>query len=119
MQKHPDDFIPFIPSTEESSNDSALMGPQEYERYCASVRDTATWGGEPEILALSKVYNVPIHVIQGATPHIVVHDPSDPPQKKPEQVVRLSYHRRMYGLGEVSFCFDIRLCLLTRSSAAL
>ncbi|KAJ3525510.1 hypothetical protein NM688_g8393 [Phlebia brevispora] len=107
MQKHPDDFIPFIPSVDNSENDNALMSLEEYERYCATIRDTAAWGGEPEILALSKAYNVPIHVIQGATPHIVVHDPSDSTQshtqkndKKSDQVVRISYHRRMYGLGE-------------------
>ena len=81
------------------------MTPHEYEKYCITVRDTAAWGGEPEVVALSKAYNVPIHVIQGATTHIVVHDPSGNPDKsdkKAEHVVRISYHRRMYGLGEVS-----------------
>ena len=79
------------------------MSTQEYERYCATVRDTAAWGGEPEILALCKAFNVSIHVIQGASPNVVVHDPAGAPQsdKKAEQVVRISYHRRMYGLGEV------------------
>ncbi len=101
MLKHPDDFIPFIPSAD---NDDAPMSLEEYERYCATIRDTAAWGGEPEILALCKSYNVPIYVIQGATPHIVVHDPTDAQNsdKKADQVVRISYHRRMYGLGEVS-----------------
>ena len=103
MWKHADDFIPFIPSAE---NEDELMSLEEYERYCATIRDTAAWGGEPEILALCKTYNVPIYVIQGATPHIVVHDPTGAQNvdKKAEQVVRISYHRRMYGLGEVSLC---------------
>lgn len=106
IESHPDDFIPFLPSLEgedmAGATDSGLMSPKEFKEYCAKVRDTAVWGGEPEIVALSKAYNVPIHVIQGATPHIVVHSPSDAPQADESRVVRISYHRRMYGLGEVS-----------------
>lgn len=79
------------------------MGPAEFDQYCRVMRDTGAWGGEPEILALSRAYNIPIHVIQGGTPPVVIHEPSsnlhrtDPTDK----VVRISYHRRMYGLGEV------------------
>lgn len=81
------------------------MTPKEFKEYCAKVRDTAVWGGEPEITALAKAYNVPIHVIQSGVPHIVIHNPSDHTPVDEECVVRISYHRRMYGLGEVStFC---------------
>jgi len=104
---HPDDFLPFLPSTagEDGAGalDAGLMSPQEFERYCASIRDTAIWGGEPEILALSRAFNVPIHVVQGGQPPIVVHNPRDSPtddQVTEKRVVRISYHRRMYGLGE-------------------
>lgn len=104
IQAHPDDFLPFLPSLEgedsAGSTESGLMSQQEFEAYCAKIRDTAVWGGEPEILALSKAYNVPIHVIQGPAPHIVVHNPSDTPPPDDSRVVRISYHRRMYGLGE-------------------
>ena len=85
--------------------DSRLMSPTEFEDYCAKIRDTAVWGGEPEILALCKAYNVPIHVIQGQMPHVVVHNPSDAPPADDSRVVRISYHRRMYGLGEVHLGF--------------
>ncbi|KAJ7709951.1 cysteine proteinase, partial [Mycena rosella] len=104
---HPDDFLPFLPSAagEDGAGalDAGLMSPQEFEQYCASIRDTAVWGGEPEILALSRAYNVPIHVIQGGQPPVVVHNPTDSStdaQVTDERVVRISYHRRMYGLGE-------------------
>ncbi|KAJ7452471.1 hypothetical protein B0H11DRAFT_2073576 [Mycena galericulata] len=104
---HPDDFLPFLPSAAgedgAGSLDAGLMSPQEFERYCASIRDTAIWGGEPEILALSRAFNVPIHVIQGGQPPVVVHNPTEPPtddQVTDKRVVRISYHRRMYGLGE-------------------
>lgn len=109
MQSHPDDFLPFLPSISEdvpgASNDG-LMNPQQYTQYCKNVRETAVWGGEPEILALSRAYQVPIHVIQNGVPNIVVHNPLKDAEDRPvdtDRVVRISYHRRMYGLGEVSF----------------
>ena len=106
MLSHPDDFLPFLPS--EAGEDAAgatdpgLMSPAQFERYCATMRGTAVWGGEPEILALSRAFDIPIHVVQGGTPSVVVHEPSSGPgaAKSP---VYISYHRRLYGLGEVSF----------------
>ncbi|KAH9966903.1 hypothetical protein BC827DRAFT_1354488 [Russula dissimulans] len=107
MLAHPQDFVPFLPSIEgedgTGAGDAGVIGPQEYARYCASIGDTAVWGGEPEILALSRTYNVPIHVVQGGQPPVVVHDPSGAPAThnlKDQRAVRISYHRRMYGLGE-------------------
>jgi hypothetical protein len=84
------------------------MSPQEFEHYCASIRDTGIWGGEPEILALSRAYNVPIHVVQGGKPPVVVHNPtvSSTDDQMTDKVVRISYHRRMYGLGEVSLTLN-------------
>ncbi|KAJ7940683.1 hypothetical protein B0H13DRAFT_25410 [Mycena leptocephala] len=107
IYSHPDDFLPFLPSAagEDGSGalDPGLMSPREFEQYCASIRDTAVWGGEPEILALSRSFNVPIHVVQAGRPPVVVHNPTDSPtddQVTDKRVVRISYHRRMYGLGE-------------------
>lgn len=95
--EHPDEFLPFLPA----ENDTGLMSRKEFEKYCVMMRDTGAWGGEPEILALSRFYQVPIHVVQGAPPPVVVHNPSEsePPENSP--ILRISYHRRMYGLGEV------------------
>jgi len=108
MLAHPQDFVPFLPSVEgedgAGAGDSGIIGPREYARYCVSIRDTSVWGGEPEILALSRAYTIPIHVVQSGQPPVVVHDPSGAPTTdnlKDERAVRISYHRRMYGLGEV------------------
>lgn len=100
---HPDDFIPFLPSAfgEDGvgATSAGFMTPQQFEQYCMTIKDTGTWGGEPEILALSRVYNVPIHVVQGGVPRIVEHNP-DPSLRPFSKVIRISFHRRMYGLGE-------------------
>ncbi len=108
MLAHPQDFVPFLPSVEgedgAGAGDAGTIGPQEYARYCANIRDTAVWGGEPEILALSRAYTVPIHVVQGGQPPVVVHNPNGAPTTdnlKEQRAVWISYHRRMYGLGEV------------------
>jgi len=104
---HPDDFLPFLPSIEgedgTGATNAGFMTPAAFEQYCVAIRDTAIWGGEPEILALSRAYNVPIHVIQGGTPSLVVHNPTGGPHDdnlREKRVLRISYHRRMYGLGE-------------------
>lgn len=105
---HPDDFLPFLPSVEGEdgvgANSAGMMGPREFQRYCANVRNSSTWGGQPELRALSRAFNIPIHVIQGTTPPIVVQNPNGDPETPYDEkrVVRISYHRRMYGLGEAS-----------------
>lgn len=102
-----DDFLPFLPSEvgddAAGATDPGLMTREQFENYCKTMRDTAVWGGEPEILALSRAFNVPIHVVQGGKPPVVVHDPRGEQESKPgdKGVVYISYHRRMYGLGEV------------------
>jgi OTU domain-containing protein 6 len=109
---HPDDFLPFLPSIDGEdgigATDAGLITPKQFDIYCAAIRDTGVWGGEPEILALSRAYNIPIHVIQSGTPPVVVHNPTGAPDYDDgfdgsKKVVRISYHRRMYGLGEVGF----------------
>ncbi|KAK0459682.1 uncharacterized protein EV420DRAFT_1537170 [Desarmillaria tabescens] len=107
MLSHPDDFLPFLPSIggedAAGSYDGGLISSREFEQYCTTIRDTGAWGGEPEILALSRAFNVPIHVVQGGTPPVVVHLPNDTPGEDDvhiKRAVRISYHRRMYGLGE-------------------
>ncbi|SGY88782.1 BQ5605_C137g13406 [Microbotryum silenes-dioicae] len=95
MRGHPDDFLPFLESSDQAE---ALMTPEEYENYCATVENTAEWGGEPEIRALAKHYNVQIHVLQAGTDLLKVGEDDLP--LGPAGPIRISYHRKMYGLGE-------------------
>ncbi|KAI0030745.1 hypothetical protein K488DRAFT_10783, partial [Vararia minispora EC-137] len=107
MLSHPDEFLPFLPS--ETGGDGrgpsvdGMMGSEEFTNYCAAIRDTGTWGGEPELVALTQAYGIPIHVVQGGQPPVVVHEPSDKAgaaNQKGARAAHISYHRRMYGLGE-------------------
>jgi len=104
MMDHPDDFIPFLPSVEgedgRGATSGGLINPRQFSQYCATVRDTGTWGGEPEIMALSRAYNVPIHVAQWGSQPIVCHSPTGDQVDPKLPSVKISYHRRMYGLGE-------------------
>ncbi|WWC67034.1 uncharacterized protein I206_100941 [Kwoniella pini CBS 10737] len=111
---HPDDFMPFLPSiTGEDSagaTDDGVITPEGFKKYCQLVAETGEWGGEPEIQALSRRFDVPIHVFQRGPPTVVSHGSSGDAfggAMTPEQsmaagdkVVRISYHKRMYGLGE-------------------
>lgn len=81
-----------------------MMTMKGFHRYCKRVRESGEWGGEPEvsraqtlsflfllleltfcvsfvgtmctqILALSRYYQIPIHVVQSNHPKIVAHSP--------------------------------------------
>ncbi|KAF8320110.1 cysteine proteinase [Clavulina sp. PMI_390] len=105
MFTHQDDFLPFLPSLGgedgAGSTDAGMMTPEGFKQYCKTIRDTGMWGGEPEIMALSRAYNVAIYVVQTGPPPIVKHSPipgGETPSGTP--IAYISYHRRMYGLGE-------------------
>ncbi|WOO79642.1 OTU domain-containing protein 2 [Vanrija pseudolonga] len=114
LRQHQDDFLPFLPSVDgedmPGATDDGLMTPEQYGEYCHRVEGTAEWGGEPEIQALSRAFSIPIHVIQRGPPTVVSHGgendafggATSPEEsaKAGARVVRISYHRRMYGLGE-------------------
>ncbi|KAJ3573971.1 hypothetical protein NP233_g2091 [Leucocoprinus birnbaumii] len=103
IESHVDDFLPFLPTTDEPDEGSGLMSPEQFQQYCHSIRCSSVWGGEPEILALSRAFRTPIYVVQGGVPPIVVHDPSGDASANnviTQDGVWLSYHRKLYGLGE-------------------
>ena len=64
-----------------------------------------------QIQALSRAFSIPIHVVQHGPPVVVSHGSAGdsfggtltPAQSaaQGDDVIRISYHKRMYGLGEV------------------
>ncbi|KAF9148269.1 OTU domain-containing protein 6B [Linnemannia schmuckeri] len=91
MRAHSDDFLPFL-----TNKQGDMMSPEDFSDYCKDLESTAVWGGQPELLALSKVHKVPIWVVQMGSPTVKLSEGVDS-TKTPLMV---SYHRHMYGLGE-------------------
>ncbi|EGG06117.1 uncharacterized protein MELLADRAFT_116630 [Melampsora larici-populina 98AG31] len=98
MRRHPDDFIHYLPAADDGI-DEGLMSKVQYNQHCDQVRDSAQWGGEPEILALSKCFKFPIHVIQASTPTLKIGD-EEFAKFRSNKSLTISYHRKSYGLGE-------------------
>ncbi|RIB26816.1 hypothetical protein C2G38_168335 [Gigaspora rosea] len=91
MRKHPDDFLPFL----SNAKDGEMYSLEQFHKYCDELEKTAVWGGELEIIAISRVYKVPIHIVQMSSPILKMSDDIFP-DKDP---IFLSFHRHMYGLG--------------------
>ncbi|KAJ3055141.1 OTU domain-containing protein 6B [Rhizophlyctis rosea] len=67
MRKNPDDFMPFL-----VNNQGDCYNDAEYKQYCNTVEETALWGGQLEIQALSKALGRPIHIVQMGSPVLKV-----------------------------------------------
>ncbi|KAI9095940.1 hypothetical protein DFS34DRAFT_170496 [Phlyctochytrium arcticum] len=92
LRSHADDFMPFMVSKE-----GDMLTKEEYEKYCDSVAETAEWGGQPELRALSQSLRREIHVIQANSPPIKLGEEFASADKTP---LIISYHRHYFGLGE-------------------
>jgi OTU domain-containing protein 6 len=65
--------------------------------YVDKIRDTAEWGGQLELIALAKSYNIEICVLQDG--RIDRFEPGTESGQQPEKIW-LAYYRHGYGLGE-------------------
>lgn len=80
MTAHADDFAPFVEG-------------DDFDGHVRRIRDTAEWGGEPELMALARAYGVGIRVVQDGRTETIGDEPN-------KGVVWLAYYRHGYGLGE-------------------
>ncbi|KAK2527894.1 Otud6b [Columba guinea] len=90
MQNHFDDFLPFLTNP----NTGDMYSREEFEKYCDDIANTAAWGGQLELRALSHILQTPIEVVQMDSPPIIVGEEYS---NKP---IILVYMRHAYGLGE-------------------
>ncbi|SAM83865.1 uncharacterized protein UBRO_05972 [Ustilago bromivora] len=107
MRTHPEQYKPFISDSDEQmagiinpqagTTNSEDAQDQHFQAYCHAVQNTAVWGGQPEILALSRAFRTPIHIVQAGVPVLKVGQEEFEDGRKP---LFISYHRKMYGLGE-------------------
>uniref|UniRef100_V5EUQ1 OTU domain-containing protein n=2 Tax=Kalmanozyma brasiliensis (strain GHG001) TaxID=1365824 RepID=V5EUQ1_KALBG len=105
MRTHPDEYKPFISDSDEhmagivNKEAGTLNSEQAQERhfldYCSAVENTGVWGGQPEILALSRAFHTQINVVQSGVPVLKVGE-----GEYDGEPLFISYHRKMYGLGE-------------------
>ncbi|KAL4629953.1 OTU domain-containing protein 6B isoform X1 [Arapaima gigas] len=90
MRKHADEFLPFLTNP----NTGDMYTAEEFEKYCSEVADTAAWGGQLELRALTQVLQIPIEVIQADSPAIMIGEELN------TAPITLVYMRHAYGLGE-------------------
>lgn len=90
MQSHAEDFLPFLTNP----NTGAMYTTEEFGKYCEDIVNTAAWGGQLELRALSHILQTPIEIIQAESPPIVVGE------EYPKKPLMLVYMRHAYGLGE-------------------
>nr|XP_012803907.2 deubiquitinase OTUD6B isoform X1 [Jaculus jaculus] len=90
MQSHAEDFLPFLTNP----NTGEMYTPEEFGKYCEDIVNTAAWGGQLELRALSHILRTPIEIIQADSPPIVVGE------EYPKNPLVLVYMRHAYGLGE-------------------
>ncbi|TPX64549.1 hypothetical protein SpCBS45565_g05784 [Spizellomyces sp. 'palustris'] len=89
LREHPEDFVPFL-----VNQDGNPYTPEEYDKYCDDVENTAVWGGQLELQALSRGLRRHMQIIQMGTPLLKIGEDF------PGEPLMLSYHRHAYGLGE-------------------
>lgn len=80
IEKHADDYVPFL--------------EEDLDTYLDKIRDTGEWGGQIELMALSKAYKVKICVVHGDGNVIEIGDGDD------DKKIWLAFYKHGYGLGE-------------------
>ncbi|KAF7723061.1 Peptide-methionine (S)-S-oxide reductase [Apophysomyces ossiformis] len=94
MRDHPDDFLPFL-----YKDDGDMYSSEDFQKYCDDVEKTARWGGQLEILALSRAKQLPIHIVQMGSPVLKIND-EEFPGKAPLKLAGVEhiYNKHFKGL---------------------
>jgi OTU domain-containing protein 6 len=80
MRSNPDSFAPFIEG--------------DLSEYCDNMSNTASWGGQIEIQALSDALQTPVEVYAAGQDVLIMG------QTYENVPLRVTYHRKYYTLGE-------------------
>lgn len=89
MLANAEEYIPFIESVE--------FNRDRFVQYCNDIRTKAVWGGQVELRALAELLDVVIEVYAADMPVVAMQK-----EQRGIQVatLRVSFHRKYYGLGE-------------------
>ena len=105
MGKEKEVFRPYV---EVVSKEGVMV--RSIDDHLSNLREDIEWGGEPEIIALSGIYNCFFEVYKTSEPPDVVHLPNVIGNTKP--TIRLFYRRSHYsivrsnGVGNQLFNFE-------------
>lgn len=93
LRDNSNEYLPFLshPDTGE------MLTESQFYDYCDQVAQTTAWGGQVELRALSEAMKCCVEVIQAEGPPMVVGEEYF---KEGGPKLILTYHRRMYSLGE-------------------
>ncbi|XP_065187311.1 deubiquitinase OTUD6B-like [Sycon ciliatum] len=94
MLRHRDDFEAFVEDAATQPSESSPPTEDFFERYCRNVAETAMWGGQLEIQAISRALERKVVVYQAGCEAITIGDDTI------SQPLRLVYHRHDLGTGE-------------------
>lgn len=84
MLKHVDDFSPFF---------SPEDGASTFDEYCSRMKETAAWGGQLELRALSQLLHAPIRVLSAHSPPVISGE------EFAGEPITLCHHQRLLSLG--------------------
>lgn len=116
IRLHASDFAPFLPYEKEDRYPEGADASSEevqaaVDRYCTRLANTAAWGGHPEIRALTCTLGIPFLVYQAEgepwrlapEEETMDADAASAAARRragEEGLLRLSFHRHYYALGE-------------------
>lgn len=86
IRKHPKEFASFL--LDEKTGELI-----DIDTYCDTLENTAMWGGEIEIQALSEVFSTPIKVYFASQPVMTVNE------EAAGELLFLAYYTKIFGLG--------------------
>ena len=91
MERDPEHFAPFVVADNDDDDNKDSNNKDAFAAYCARKRHDGVHGNNPEIQAISELYNRPVEVFipeRGATPLNIFQTA----YKTTDAPIRLSYH---------------------------
>ncbi|XP_063439925.1 deubiquitinase OTUD6B-like [Mytilus trossulus] len=89
MRENPDEFLPFL-----TKDNGDSYNEEDFETFLQKTAETAEWGGQLEVKAMSSALHHPIEIIQGEGPQIKIGE------EYGADSLTVCYHRHAFGLGE-------------------
>ncbi|ODV82999.1 hypothetical protein CANARDRAFT_9971 [[Candida] arabinofermentans NRRL YB-2248] len=87
MRENPETYAPYL-------FDEKTMTMKGIEEYTNEIENTTLWGGDLEIMALSKEFDCPISVMMSGRASLRLNEEGQQPELK------LVYYQHSFGLGE-------------------